>query len=110
MSEQSSFSGKGAIVTGAGSGIGRAVAHRLAAAGARVLAVDMNMAAAERTASESEGEIHPFAADVSVHEQVKAYADAATSLIGEPRLFFNNAGVEECTSPSSTPPRANGDR
>ncbi|MBM7245214.1 SDR family oxidoreductase [Rhodococcus fascians] len=94
MNEQSQFTNKGAIVTGAGSGIGRAVAHRLASLGARVLAVDMNMAAAERTAAESEGEIHPFAADVSVHDQVKAYADAATSLIGEPRLFFNNAGVE----------------
>ncbi|MGU3431943.1 SDR family NAD(P)-dependent oxidoreductase [Actinomycetes bacterium M1A6_2h] len=94
MTETSSFAGKGAIVTGAGSGIGRAVALNLAAAGARVLAVDMNAESAARVASETDGEIHAFQADVSQYSQVEAYAAAAASLLGDTRLFFNNAGVE----------------
>lgn len=93
MSE-ASFAGKGAVVTGAGSGIGRAVALRLASAGARVLAVDRDGAGAERVASESVGDIHPYQADVSDHAQVEAYANAATTLLGDVHLFFNNAGVE----------------
>ena len=94
MTNTSTFEGKGAIVTGAGSGIGRAVALELAAAGARVLAVDVNVEGAEKTASDAAGEVHPFAADVSDPAQVRTYAEAATGLVGPPQLFFNNAGVE----------------
>lgn len=88
------FEGKPAIVTGAGSGIGRAVTLELAAAGARVLAVDVNLEGAERTAADADGEVHPFAADVSDSAAVRAYAEAAVELLGPPKLFFNNAGVE----------------
>ncbi|GAA1693507.1 short chain dehydrogenase [Mycolicibacterium murale] len=94
MTNTSTFEGKGAIVTGAGSGIGRAVALELAAAGARVLAVDVNVEGAEKTASDAAGEVHPFAADVSDPAQVRTYAEAAIGLVGPPQLFFNNAGVE----------------
>ncbi|RZT25557.1 NAD(P)-dependent dehydrogenase (short-subunit alcohol dehydrogenase family) [Mycobacterium sp. BK558] len=94
MTDINSFEGKVAIVTGAGSGIGQAVTLELAAHGARVLAVDLNEQSAKDTASQAEGEVIPFAADVSVAAQVRAYADAAVTLLGPPRLFFNNAGVE----------------
>lgn len=94
MTATNTFEGKGAIVTGAGSGIGRAVTLELAAAGARVLAVDVNLAGAQHTASEADGEVHPFVADVSDGGQVRAYAQAAVEIVGLPKLFFNNAGVE----------------
>lgn len=51
MAESSEFSGKVAIVTGAGQGMGQAVAERLAAGGARVVVDDINIHSAERTAS-----------------------------------------------------------
>lgn len=94
MTQPNNFEGKRAIVTGAGSGIGRAVTLALAAAGAQVLAVDVNPEAAEKTAADAGAAVHPFAADVSDAAQVRAYAEAALDTIGAPQLFFNNAGVE----------------
>ena len=88
------FSGRSAIVTGAGSGIGRAVALALAERGAKVLAVDINAEAAKETASLSQGIIAAHRADVSQSADVRDYAATATSLHGLPTIFFNNAGVE----------------
>ncbi len=87
------FENQSAIVTGAGSGIGRAVTLALAAAGARVLAVDINGDAAATTASEATG-VAAHQADVADREQVMRYAQAAAEHHGPPTLFFNNAGVE----------------
>lgn len=88
------FSDKCAVVTGAGSGIGRAVTLALAAAGASVLAVDLNATAAQQTATLGGDRVHPWAADVADSAQVRAYTEAAVSQIGLPQMFFNNAGVE----------------
>jgi NAD(P)-dependent dehydrogenase (short-subunit alcohol dehydrogenase family) len=94
MTTPTTFDGKRAIVTGAGSGIGRAVTLALAEAGAHVLAVDVNLSGAEKTAADAGRNVHPFAADVSSSAQVRAYAEASFDTIGLPQLFFNNAGVE----------------
>lgn len=95
------FDGMGAVVTGAGSGIGRAVTLRLAAAGARVLAVDLRRDAAEAVAdeaksvaSEAGGQVAAHEADVTDAEQVRGYAERAVAEFGNLRLFHNNAGVE----------------
>ncbi|MDQ4490806.1 SDR family oxidoreductase [Sinomonas sp. ASV486] len=88
------FEGRSAIVTGAGSGIGRAVALALAEQGAKVLAVDIDEAAAKDTAALSTGIVLPFQADVSESSDVRDYAAGAASSHGLPTLFFNNAGVE----------------
>lgn len=89
-----SFVGRAAIVTGAGSGIGRATALALSEAGARVLAVDIAEAAAAETLSLATGEMAVHVADVSDPAQVRGYVDAAVGTFGPPTLFFNNAGVE----------------
>lgn len=90
------FDGLGVIVTGAGSGIGRATALYLASQGADVLGVDVREDAAAQTAAASgnlKGSVTPHAADVTDPAHVQAYADRADRLF--PRLwgFHNNAGV-----------------
>lgn len=104
MTNEWSFEGRSAIVTGAGSGIGKAVTLALAAAGAKVLAVDIDGDAAKATATEAmateamaneaAASVVPHQADVADRAAVFSYAGAATAEHGAPTLFFNNAGVE----------------
>lgn len=88
------FTGKSAIVTGAASGIGFAVAALLVERGAKVLAVDVNEAAVQEAASSVGEGFVPWAADVAQADQVKAYVEQAVELFGSIDYFFNNAGVE----------------
>ncbi len=84
-----------AIVTGAGRGIGRAIAGRLGAEGARVVIDDIREETAERTAAElrAEGiEAVPVAADVSVKDGVDALFDAALDAFGTVDVLVNHAG------------------
>ena len=67
--------GAGAVVTGAGSGIGRALARGLAAAGARVVVNDLNFEAATAVAKEIGG--YPSPGDVSTAQGVHDLIDAA---------------------------------
>jgi len=93
----SEFAGLTGIVTGAGSGIGRAVSLYLAARGAQVLAVDVRMSAAEAVAAEAlplEGSIVAHQADVTRPDEVAAYAERAAGLSGRLWFFHSNAGVE----------------
>jgi len=86
--------GKVAIVTGAGSGIGRATARRFAAEGARVIANDLNTATLAETMSELAGADHSHvAADVSLEETAIALVSEARSAFGQLDVIVNNAGV-----------------
>jgi dihydroanticapsin dehydrogenase len=85
--------GKVTIVTGAGSGIGRASAIRFAEEGARVTCVDVNEASAQSTAREIGDAAFAVAADVSVAADVQAYTDATVERWGGLHVVFNNAGV-----------------
>ncbi len=87
------LAGKICIVTGAGSGIGRASAIRFAEEGARVTAVDIDREAVEKTAREIGDVAVAVHADVSVAAQVKAYTDATVERWGGLHVVFNNAGV-----------------
>lgn len=85
-----------AVVTGAGSGLGRALCEELARRQARVLVSDINAAAAEETArrvTAAGGEARVHVCDVSNPEQVEALALAAESAFGGVDLLVNNAGV-----------------
>jgi len=87
------IAGKVCIVTGAGSGIGRATAIRFAEEGARVTCVDVNEASAKDVASGIGASAFAVGADVSDAEQVKAYTDATVERWGRLDVVFNNAGV-----------------
>lgn len=91
-----SHEGKVALITGAGSGIGRAISLRLASDGARVAAVDVDPQAAEQTVgliSDSGGTAIALAADVRERDQVQRAVDAAVVQFGRMDLLVNNAGV-----------------
>ena len=83
-----------AAVTGAGNGIGRAIALHLARAGARVALGDVDVAAAEVVAREAGGEAFAVALDVTDRDQFVAFLDAAEQRHGPLRLMVNNAGVD----------------
>ncbi|CAM3335810.1 bifunctional aldolase/short-chain dehydrogenase [Occultella aeris] len=84
-----------ALVTGAGSGIGRAIAERLAAEGACVVIADLNLEGAQAVAAELGGPDVAVAVqcDVTSEEQVAALIDAAALAFGGVDLVVNNAGL-----------------
>ena len=87
------LAGKVSIVTGAGSGIGRATAIRFAEEGARVTCVDIDRGAVEATAAAIGRGAFAVAGDVSDPGQVKAWTDATVARWGGLHVVFNNAGV-----------------
>jgi NAD(P)-dependent dehydrogenase (short-subunit alcohol dehydrogenase family) len=87
------LAGKVTIVTGAGSGIGRATAIRFAEEGARVTCVDVTRDSVEATAAEIGDQAFAVHADVSDAGAVKAYTDGTVERWGGLHAVFNNAGV-----------------
>lgn len=89
------LSGKRAIVTGAGSGIGRATSVLFAKEGASVLCVDKTTAVEETAAAirESGGTVHVMTCDVGNEVDVKSYVAAAMRLMGGIDVLYANAGI-----------------
>lgn len=86
------LAGRHVVVTGAGSGIGRALARAFAAEGARAVVVaDLDATAARAVADEVSGLAVPF--DAGRADSVRALVDAATAAHGPIDLFASNAGV-----------------
>ena len=100
--------GKACLVTGAGSGIGRAIATRFAAEGGSVLAVDIDGAAATRTAEEirsAGGQGVDLQADVTRAEDMERAAGAAVADFGRIDVLVANAGISAAGVLHETPPR-----
>ncbi|MFP7494912.1 SDR family oxidoreductase [Terribacillus saccharophilus] len=87
------FTNKVAVVTGAGNGIGKAVALAYAAAGAKVAAVDLDQAAVERTVKEMDGEGLALQADMRLHKEVTNFMEQIFDHFGQIDILINNAGV-----------------
>ena len=85
--------GKVVLVTGAGSGIGEACAHRAAAGGARVAVVDITREAAERVASEIGGDARAVEADVAEEASVAEMVATVVEHFGRLDGAINNAGI-----------------
>lgn len=86
---------KSIIVTGAGQGIGKGIALRLAAEGAKIIVNDINAALGEAVVAElvaAGGTASFFAADVTKSDEVKALVDAAVKRYGRLDVMVNNAG------------------
>ncbi len=90
------FDGRVAVITGAGSGIGRALAVHAAGEGMRVVIADVEVAALEETAAHVEtagAEVVVAPTDVSRPDQVEALAGLTYERFGAAHLLCNNAGV-----------------
>lgn len=90
------LAGKVALITGAGSGIGREACAVFAAEGARIAAVDVDPEALRGTAavvSDAGGEIATFVADVADEGQVRDAVAGAVAGFGALHVLYNNAGV-----------------
>ncbi len=98
------FTGKVALVTGGGNGIGRATSVAFARHGAKLVVVDRDAAGAEATAGiirQNGGEALAVTADVTRSADVKAYVKAAIDKFGRIDCFFNNAGIEGKVAPTA---------
>jgi NAD(P)-dependent dehydrogenase (short-subunit alcohol dehydrogenase family) len=85
-----------AVITGAGSGIGRAIALGYAREGAQVIALDVNGDAAAQTAADignAGGTAKHFALDVTDREACRALAAEVAGKIGQVSILVNNAGI-----------------
>ena len=92
-----SLDGKVALITGAASGIGKAIAERYAREGASVAIADINLQAAEATAAQinaSGGRAMGVAMDVTDEHAVYAGTDAAVHSFGHLDILISNAGVQ----------------
>ncbi|XP_055599665.1 17-beta-hydroxysteroid dehydrogenase 13-like isoform X3 [Uranotaenia lowii] len=95
----------GQKITGGGNGLGKAMAAQFAARGCTVILVDIDLAAAERTASELKNvgaEAYAFRADVSSYEHVAALAIELNSTVGPIDILVNNAGIVNFNSLQNT--------
>jgi NAD(P)-dependent dehydrogenase (short-subunit alcohol dehydrogenase family) len=92
------FTGKSVLVTGAASGIGRAIAGKFAARGARLLLVDIDAAKGKASTdelSDQGAEAHFFEADVADASACARMVDMARNLFGRLDAAVNNAGIAD---------------
>src|SRR5579859_5937626 len=98
------FTGKVALVTGGGNGIGRATSVAFARQGAKVMVVDRDGDGAQATVGiirQNNGDAVAVTADVTKVADVKAYVKAAIETYGRIDCFFNNAGIEGKLAPTT---------
>ncbi|MBB6632974.1 glucose 1-dehydrogenase [Cohnella thailandensis] len=100
------FESKVVVITGAGSGLGRAAALELAKEGAKLSLVDLNEASLAETQNQikaiaPKAEVLLLTADVSNEEAVKKYVEDSLAKFGRIDGFYNNAGIEGKQAPTA---------
>ncbi len=103
MTTRARFPGKVCVVTGAGSGIGRALTQALVAEGARVVAADQDGDAAHHTTA-GLPDCLALAVDVSDPQAVAGMIEAATARFGSLDVLCNNAGINSARTVVDCPP------
>ncbi|WP_373490954.1 SDR family oxidoreductase [Parasphingorhabdus sp.] len=99
----SRLTGKIAIVTGAGSGLGKAIGERFAAEGARVLLTDIDLGSAKRAADAIRANATALQQDVADEQRWDEIVQATIDAFGTPHILVNNAGlvipatIEDCS-------------
>lgn len=97
MNECKQFNGKSAVVTGAGQGLGEAIARRLAAEGANIVVADINMETAQAVAKDIEAKsgVRTIAikADVTDEGQVAEMVKTTVKTFGKLDILVSNAGI-----------------
>jgi len=87
------LTGQTAVVTGAATGIGEAIAHRLAKAGAQVVIADVNLAGAQEVATAIGASAFPIAVDLTAADSVKQAVADVLARTGRIDVLVNNAGI-----------------
>jgi NAD(P)-dependent dehydrogenase (short-subunit alcohol dehydrogenase family) len=85
--------GKVALITGAGSGMGRVATQAFVREGARVVAADVNARAAEQTVAETNGKAVAVSGDVTKEADVARFVMTAVNRFGKLDVLYNNAGI-----------------
>jgi len=92
MTNAIDLSGRNAVVTGGAQGIGRAIAARFVASGAKVAIWDRDLPLAQKTARQLQG-VTAVAADVGDYASVERARDATAKALGRIDILVNNAGI-----------------
>jgi NAD(P)-dependent dehydrogenase (short-subunit alcohol dehydrogenase family) len=103
--ERFKLTGRSALVTGAGQGIGEALAHALAQAGARVAVVDVNGKNAEKVADAIRSynkDVVAVACDIRSQEEVARTVQEVSNRFGGLQIAFNNAGINRNSAAEDT--------
>ena len=104
------YRGKAAVVTGAASGIGAAIARRLASDGASLCVSDLKQEATDRFAATLGGRVLAVAADVSSEDAVRNLIDRTVAELGRLDVLVSNAGIGETAVPIDEKPAADWQR
>ncbi|MEP2777357.1 MAG: SDR family oxidoreductase [Luteolibacter sp.] len=91
--QKKAFAGATVVLTGAASGLGKAMTRLLADAGAEVFALDVNGAGLDRLVEECPGNIHAVQADVTDLDAYRRIGERIIGLSGKVDYLFNNAGI-----------------
>lgn len=100
------LAGKVAVVTGAGSGIGKAMAERFVAEGMKVVLADLDeirLRSVESQLTEAGGDVWPVACDTALEESVQSLAQRTLERYGTAHVLCNNAGVVGTGDPWTGP-------